>query len=265
MSDGVVDQDPEEPRQQVRVPVDDGRAVAREADVPPGDGPIRGPRHGQGDARDVDGPSLGRRPRIGPGKREQAVHEAGHPGGLGGDVGERLRPIDRGDVRMLRQELRVGPDGRERGAELVRRVGGEPSLGGQGRRLPSLGGRDVIEHGVEARGQDADLVLRACRREPAGQVAGLADLVDRDRQRPEWPQRPTHDQVRDDRDRDHGDEARQHQEGGQARHLLLGERGRLARGDHARQAVRRSGERGGGDLDLETGRDREGGGGPARL
>ncbi len=101
------------------------------------------------------------------------------------DVAQQSLALSGGKRAVAREHLDVRPQARERRSQLVRRVGDELAL--RPRRL-----FERAEHGVEARGEPAELVA-PLRVDPLGQIAGLRHLLGRVGQ-------PSHRRQRGSRD-----------------------------------------------------------------
>ncbi len=118
---------------------------------------------------EVDGAVDQLLPLVEPCEQQQVLDETGHPQGLrldalerGGRAFDDLRTLFRGRTLMQRaqRQLRVPPDGRERGAQLVTRVGDEAAhsllvLLPRGQR-----GVDVIEELVQGSSDETGLGAR---------------------------------------------------------------------------------------------------------
>ena len=79
---------------------------------------------------------------------------------------------------VLEQHLEIRADRGDRRAQLVRGVGDELTLCGDGARQRLARGVEAVEHPVEPARELADLVVRADR-DAAFEVVGLGDVVDR--------------------------------------------------------------------------------------
>ena len=77
----------------------------------------------------------------------------------------------------MRQQLRIAPDRRERGPQLVRRVGHETALGFQRPGQALIGRLELLQHPVEALAEDADFVWSRVLREAPFQVVGAGDRL----------------------------------------------------------------------------------------
>ena len=176
----VVDEDPQQLGEQVLVAGDRPGRRTGKTDHPPRVQRGRLPAHRLGQGADVDRfPAQLDPAAVGPGQREQVLDEPAHPHRLAGDVAQRLVPVGRTGVGVLQQELGVVADRRQRGAQLVRGVRGEPLLGGQRAGDPAVGLLQPVHHRVEARREPADGVLGRglCRREASAEVGRPAHLV----------------------------------------------------------------------------------------
>ena len=130
---------------------------------------------------ELDGPRVGQ-PGVGPGQREQRVHD---PLLAGVDLQQRSTELDqlgRG-VGIGQRDVDQGAVDRDRGLQLVRGVPDECLLVLERRRQP-------FHHRVEGAGELAQLVPRTGHRDPLVEVAGSdhprgrGDLLDRSQQRP---------------------------------------------------------------------------------
>ena len=95
-----------------------------------------GEQVGQLDLAALDQPSV-----LGPGKREHLVHQPGHPLDLPREGIQDL-PLRIGVVPQSLQQVDLAAEHRQRGAELMRRVGDERALALEGALEP-------IEHAIE--------------------------------------------------------------------------------------------------------------------
>ena len=112
--------------------------------------------------------------RVRPGEQEQVADEPAHA--LRGAQG-RVRGLAALAVEDLDEQLEVGEDARERGAQLVRRVRDELALALE--RLLRLVARclEAVEHVLERPSQLGDLVVGRGLRERRAGVAGLRDVA----------------------------------------------------------------------------------------
>ena len=149
-----------------------------------------------GDEGQVDG-LAGEGPLVGAAEQEQGLGEVDRPGVDGVEAVDELAAVAgrvvAGDVE---QRLRD----RQRGAQLVGGVGGEPLLLGDVRLEPG-------EHGVEGVGELAELVLAALQPDPVGErsVRGQAGGVGDAGQRGEHAagEEPPADQAEHQQERQH--------------------------------------------------------------
>ncbi len=119
----------------------------------------------------VGGLDVQRRAGVQPGQQQQVLDEPRHPIGLRLHPRHRVRGVRRDRLAAALGELGVAPDGGQRVAQLVRRVGHELTDLGLA-RLP--GGQrllDVVEHVVEREPDPADLGvgIGVGRRHPDGE------------------------------------------------------------------------------------------------
>ncbi len=140
-----------------------------------------------GDLAQLDRLALERPSLVEPGEQQQVVDEQPHPPRLALDAGHRPLEIVRPLACAAVEELRVGAHGRERRAQLVRRVRDEPAQ-------PLLRGGalverllDLAEHRVQRPSEPADLGARIV------VLDALREVAARDRRRrvldpPERPQ-----------------------------------------------------------------------------
>jgi hypothetical protein len=95
--------------------------------------------------------------RVQLGQQQQFVHQHAHPGRLRLHPAESMGDVGRHRPGMPAGKLGIAPDRRQRCAQLVAGVGGEPAQPGLARRPPGQRGLDVAEHAVERRPHLADL------------------------------------------------------------------------------------------------------------
>ena len=135
------------------------------------------------------------RRRVEAREREQVVGQPRHPVDRPLDHRGRPCPALGGRLGVRQRELEVRLDRRERRAELVRGVGDEAALRGEGEVEPR-------EHGVEGVGEPLQLVVRAAELDPPRELPrlDLARHVGDVRDRREHPARdhPSHRQARDE-------------------------------------------------------------------
>ena len=119
--------------------------------------------------------SSGERPLVGAAEQEQCLGEVDRPGVDGAEAVDELAGVA---VRILAGDVEEGLRDRQRGAQLVGGVGGEPLLFGDVRL-------ELREHGVEGVGELAELVVAAFQLDPVGeravrgQAGGLGDARQR--------------------------------------------------------------------------------------
>ena len=112
-------------------------------------------------------------PLVGAAEQEHGLGEVDRPGVDGVEAVDELAVVA---VRILAGHVEQGLRDRQRGAQLVGGVGGEPLLLGDV-------GLEPREHGVEAVGELAELVLAAVQpdamgeRSGRGQARGVGDAV----------------------------------------------------------------------------------------
>ncbi len=110
---------------------------------------------------------------VQPGQQQQVVHQAAEPSHVDEHVVRRLRPGRHLGVRL--RDLELGPDRRQRAAQLVRRVRDEGAL-------PGATGRQPVQHVVQGLGQPGHLVAGRRHRQPCP-GACLGDVADTSTQR----------------------------------------------------------------------------------
>ena len=101
-----------------------------------------------------------RAPGVEPGEQQQVVDQDAHPLGFRQHPAERVRDRLAGVARVQQRELGVAADGGQRGAQLVRGVGGEPAQPRLAGRAPSQRRLHVAEHPVERQAHLAGLGRR---------------------------------------------------------------------------------------------------------
>ena len=141
----------------------------------------------QGDGR--EGQVL---PGIRLGQRQQVLDQPAHPLAFTGDILGGGGPHVLGHGRTMRQQLGVAADGRQRRAELVRRVGDEAALGLERDGQLLIGGLHLLEHAVEALAEQPDLVPPCRPRQASLEVACARNRVgglDHGFERPQGPAR----------------------------------------------------------------------------
>ncbi len=123
---------------------------------------------------------LGRQRAAGvePGEQQQLVDQDAHPGRFRQHPAERVGDLLGRVARVAQRQLGVAADGRQRSAQLVRRVGGEPAQPGLAGRAPPQRGLHVAEHPVEGQADLAGLG----RRIGVGDAGRQLDLVRVERQ-----------------------------------------------------------------------------------
>ncbi len=109
---------------------------------------------------------------------DQVAHERRQLLALLDDVGEQAAAVLRVELAALEQHLDVRPQARNRRAQLMRGVGDQLALGAHRLVERRAGALQPVEHGVEAPGELADLVVGVDPDAPA-QVLGLADVLGR--------------------------------------------------------------------------------------
>jgi hypothetical protein len=155
---------------------------------------------------DVLGPR--RRPGLTAGELLQLLHEGGEP------VGVAL-----GRTGRAGREVRV--QARERRAQLVPRVGGEPPGAGQ-RRLATGGGRgEALEHRVHVAGERVDLLGPVAGGDAHREIGRLGDLARRLAQALDRAQREARERARDERRGEQGPDQRGEDDQPQPRLALL--------------------------------------------
>ena len=126
------------------------------------------------DERQVDG-FPGERPPVGAAEQQQGLGEVDRSGVDGVEAFDELAGVP---VRIVAGDVEQGLRDRQRGAQLVRGVGGEPLLLG-------VVGFEPREHGVEGVGELAELVAAARQPDPVGErsvrghARGLGDAGQR--------------------------------------------------------------------------------------
>ena len=165
MLHGVADQVVDDLAQAFLIGVDDDRVVSQEGDpaarVYDADGLDRLRR----DARQVDVAPVQGAVGVQSGQHQQVLDEPAHPAGLVVDKGHQPQQLVRtGRIALLQAEFSQSPNGRQRRAQLMTRVGDElphPVFRPEGTCLALFArpvrGLDPAEHGVQRIGQTADL------------------------------------------------------------------------------------------------------------
>ena len=130
---------------------------------------------------------------VEPREEQEVVDEHAHPLRLARDPGHRARQVVGPPVGAAPEELRIRANGRERRAQLVRRVGdetAEPLLGGLPRGHLRL---DLVQHPVQREPEPSDLGALVGALDAAREVAGGdcgRGLLDRPQRPQPEPDRP---------------------------------------------------------------------------
>ena len=147
--------------------------------------------------RDRSTGSRGEGPLVGAAEQEQCFGEVDRSGVDDVEAVDELVGVA---VRIVAGDVEQGLRGRQRGAQLVGGVGREPLLFGDVRFEPG-------EHGVEAVGELAELVVAAREPDPVGERSGRrhAGGVGDARQRSEHPagEQPPADEAEHQQERQH--------------------------------------------------------------
>ena len=122
---------------------------------------------------------------VNPGEHQELAHQRCQPRGLTAHGGEGALVFD--DTAGLgERDIDARLQGGKRGPQLVRRVGGEPSLALNGFTNP-------LDHMIERRGEFANFISRINPRDAFPQVSA-GDAVGGRRDRRDWPESPARDE-----------------------------------------------------------------------
>src|ERR1700687_4476042 len=174
----IVDEDPQELPQRVLVA---GHLDVDQVDLEPALG-MDGRRlasHVHDHRTQVDWRELEPKPRVRARQREQSIDQPAHALAFLRNV-RGGRTLDRfGDRRPVRKQARVALDGRQRRPQLVRRVGDEAALRVQRGGEPSIGVLELVQHAVEAGGEQRHLITASGSGQAAPEIARAGDLSGR--------------------------------------------------------------------------------------